>query len=58
MKKQSPTEKLKEVTAQLDFLEKEQEANPDRKLNKTITQLKVRKNTLEEVLGETNTMPF
>ena len=50
MKKQNPVEKLKEVTAQLEFLEAEQERNPDRKLNKTIVQLKVRKGTLEEIV--------
>jgi hypothetical protein len=50
MKKQTPSEKLKEVTAQLGFLEGENKRNPDRKLNKIIVQLKVRKGTLEEIV--------
>ena len=48
--KQNPAEKLKEVTAQLDFLEAEQERNPDRKLNKIITQLRAVKGTLESIV--------
>ena len=50
MKKQTPSEKVKEVTAQLEFLEAEQERNPDRKLNKTITQLRAVKGTLESLI--------
>ena len=50
MKKQSPTEKLKEVTAQLEFLEEQNRANPDRKLNKIITQLRAVKGTLESLI--------
>jgi hypothetical protein len=50
MKNQTPSEKLKEVTAQLEFLEGENKRNPDRKLNKIIVQLKVRKGTLEEIV--------
>ena len=48
--KQSPAEKLKEVTAQLKFLEAEQERNPDRKLNKTIGQLKAVQGILKEMV--------
>ena len=50
MKKPTPTEKLNQVTSQLKFLEAEQERNPDRKLNKTITQLKAVKGTLESLI--------
>ena len=49
MKKQTPSEKLKEVTAQLEFLEAENKRNPDRKLNKTIGQLKAVKGVLEAI---------
>ena len=47
MKKQTPEERLNEVTAHLKFFEEQNKANPDRKLNKIITQLKAVKGTLE-----------
>ena len=50
MKKQTPSEKLKEVTAQLKFLEEQNKINPDRKLNKTIIQLRAVKGTLESMV--------
>ena len=50
MKKITPVEKLKEVTAQLKFLEEQNKINPDRKLNKTITQLKAIRGTLEAII--------
>ena len=52
--KKKPTleERINEVTMQLKFFEEENRANPDRKLNKIIGQLKVRKNTLQEFLEE------
>jgi len=50
MKKQTPEERLKEVTAQLTFLEEQNRTNPDRKLNKTITQLKAIRGTLEAII--------
>ena len=49
MKKQTPSEKLKEVTAQLNFLEEQNRASPDRKLNKIIVQLRAVKGTLESI---------
>ena len=48
--KQNPAEKLKEVTAQLDFLEVQNRVAPDRKLNKIITQLRAVKGTLETIV--------
>ena len=50
MKNQTPSEKLKEVTAQLEFLEGENKRNPDRKLNKIIVQLRAVKGTLESMV--------
>ena len=50
MKKQTPSEKLKEVTMQLEFLEEQNKISPDRKLNKTITQLRAVKGTLESLI--------
>lgn len=47
MKKQTLKERINEVTSQLKYFESEQERNPDRKLNKIITQLKAVKGTLE-----------
>ena len=48
--KQNPAEKLKEVTAQLDFLEAQNRVAPDRKLNRIITQLRAVKGTLESLI--------
>lgn len=50
MKNQTPSEKLKEVTMQLKYFEEEQKRNPDRKLNKIITQLKAVRGTLEAMI--------
>ena len=50
MKKLTPAEKLKEVTAQLEFLEEQNKINPDRKLNKTILQLKAVQGILKEIV--------
>jgi DNA-binding FrmR family transcriptional regulator len=50
MKNQTPSEKLKEVTMQLTFLEGQNRAAPDRKLNKIITQLRAVKGTLESII--------
>ena len=50
MKKPTPAEKLKEVTAQLKFLEEQNKINPDRKLNKIILQLKAVQGILKEMV--------
>jgi len=50
MKKQNPEERLKEVTAQLEFLEKQNKINPDRKLNRIIGQLKAVQGILKEMV--------
>lgn len=47
MKKQTLKERINEVTTQLKYFEEQNKANPDRKLNKIITQLKAVKGTLE-----------
>lgn len=44
-------EKLQEVTAQLEFFESEQSHNPSKSISTIIKQLKVRKGTLEEIVG-------
>lgn len=51
--KKKPTleERINEVTMQLKFFEEENKRNPDRKLNKIITQLKAVKGTLESITG-------
>ena len=50
MKKPTLEERINEVTAQVNFFEEQNKANPDRKLNKIIVQLKVRKGTLESMI--------
>ena len=50
MKKPTLEERINEVTAQLKYFEQQNKMNPDRKLNKIITQLKAVKGSLEQMV--------
>ena len=52
MKNPTLEERLNEVTAQLKFFEEHNRANPDRKLNKIIGQLKAVKGLLEQIVED------